>query len=1378
MNCSNRLRRFLFVAVAITAMWTALPLETVAQLVAGNEFVVPLPSFWRRKDGGVPGNFQITIMCSRRTTVTVKWSGPDGGLIDQAIVNGGDRLTVQPPRFPVVNLMQEFEDRKPFEVNQRSFYIETDQPVTVQAFYDQYFNSASSRTEYYTIPPIRSYGTEFTNLTYQGHKGKNTGFIVMAAEDDTEVTFVPNVLWNVPSEEPDIPVTLKLDKYQVYQVLSNQTAGQIADLSGTPITSDKPIGVIAFSLSTNAPDAAPPEPPMVGDPVPLWPTSTSPVAEVVLPEDQGGGTVFYTVPMANQDSSYLRIGILEDGTNIEVNGIEVFSAVNRGEYYSIGIDKATKVVSSKPVQIRQVSRSNNVPEVDTVLNPDKDPPDTFLLKYGNPAMAMLPPVSYYKRTLQWTSPRPENRPFSPGDTNFILVPWYHYALVTAPVSTLSTVRLDGQPIKFDYTHIDGQYASAIVPVLPRQHILEADEPISCIVYGFGWNDAYATISGEALRSIARVDIDSIVLTTCDTLATAEFNLSNLGNNNYQIDSIDADGIKIQNIQNPIGFPTEMPPGRILGARINFVLPQPGTYTGTLRVYTDANNENVLNIPFRIVRDSARISIPSLVEFGVVDADETSFDTLVTLRNDGENPVTINTLSFDDPRFEITQPSTPVTIPPGGSRSVGVRFTPRPGRSEEGTLRILGEPCFTAVDVSFTGFQGAGALLGVPRDLTIDPYLCDAPESFDTLIVVSSIGDEPLEITANQITGRDLDKFTLLNSIAGQTILPGETDTLRVRYQPTLFGVHEATLELSTNAQNAGNPVMIALNGRKDTTIVLPKTRTLDFGELLSCDEPKELTLTFSNNGTVDAFIESIEGLQDLPFTVVESLPIQIPPAGIERSVTVRFAPGSDGDFTTVMRLVGDPCGIAEEITLQGSRATPSLAVDKPILEIDTLYLCEGGTSAQFTLTNNGQVTDSITRVTPAGSSIFSLQDPSFPIVLEPGASRELSVDIAPDAAGDFIGSLEFAWGPCNNITVVDIEAVVVEPDISLSAASLDFGQVDYTDAPTRRTITVTNESVVNRTISSIDPGGSGSLSVVQPASLPVTLAPGESLEIEIEYAPQSVETLSVTATVVAEDPCGEDETFTVTGEAVGEDIILGELTIEVPDNLQGNVSERIQIPVRVRDGQNLAAVAPSRVEVGLSWRYTMLLPEDASTSIAGMNATILNNEIQGDRRLLRISFSGGEVPSDGTLGTVTALVLLGDRMDTDLQIDTVIVEAPSDPERIVNIGRDNGSFSVLGVCEIDGNRLVHIGSGLKLSAPEPNPVRDEGTIVFSLEESGYVEMVLYDLMGNEHQRLVAEELPSGSYSAQIDGSRLESGIYICELRSKSYRLHKTIIIQR
>lgn len=1378
MHVATLFHRIPLLFLLLLGLWTTLPVETVAQVVAGKEFVVALPSFWRRIDGGDPQSFQITVMCSRRTNVTVRWSGPNGGLIDQAVVNAGNRLTVQPPRVSVVDFMQEYEDRKPIEVNQRSFYIVADQPVTVQAFYDHYNAQHGSRTEQYIVPPISTYDTAFMNLTYSGRNGKNTGFLLIAAEDNTTVTFQPTVTWNFPGILPGgPPETVTLNKHQVFQVLSNaRGADTLSDLTGTWIKSDKPIGVITFSLQTAA-HVIPPPPPGLPPPFDTGGMfRPSPAAEY-LPSEAKGGTVFYTAPFLTHDTSQVKVVALQDETAISLNGIQI-KTLNRGGWHEFPIGGAAKITSSKPILVMQVARSGNNPirDADTVLtNRPNGQPDTTIMKIiGNPFMAWVPPVTEYKPTLQWTNPLIPDRKVTRD--SLVVYPWHHYALITAPVSAINSVELDGRPVEFQFTHIDGQYASAVVPVLPKQHLLTSTAPISCLAYGYGWDDSYGSTSGEALRSIGIIDIDSLTLTTCDSLVNGTFLLSNIGNNTYRIDSIKADGVEIKNVSRPIAFPTDMPPGRQLDAQFVLRLPRPGTYTGTIRVYTDANNSNILSIPFRIVRDSARLNTPALVDFGPVTADETSFDTLITVKNEGENPLTINTLSFDDTRFAIFQPSSlPITIPPGGSRAIGVRFTPRPGVAEEGTLRIIGEPCFTPIDIPFSGFQGAGALLGVARQIVFPTFLCDAPAYVDTFLVIASIGDEPIEITGNSISGPNGTLFSLRNSLAGRTILPTKTDTLFIRYTPSTFGVHQAQIDLGTTARNVPSPVTISLTGRKDTATAFPNVRTLNFGQRLSCDPPMELRFTLSNGGTVDATVSALEGLEGSPFSIVTALPLSIPQAGTEREIVVRFDPTVDGDFTRTLRVVGGPCGISEEITLRGSRVTPSLSVDEPALNFGTVYLCEGSKTANFTLSNTGPVADTITRVTPAGNAEITLENLNYPIILQPGETRTITMTLTPGTEPNVAASFEFAWGPCNGTTIVSATAFVVDPIVSLSANTIDFAQVNVTGPTGRQTITITNGSTVDRTIGAITIND-GTVKLVRPAALPVTLAPGESIELEVEYAPTTPGTLNTTATIAIDGPCPQTETITITGEGIGTVVIDAGLTIEVPETVQGSVDENVKIPILIRDATNLQAAAPTQIDVVLSWRYTMLLPGQAAASVNGMGAQIVSDKITSDRRTVHLAFSGATFPSNGELGSLNAQVLLGDRLQTDLRIDSVGIASP--PNRIYAITTDHGTFTLLGICPIDGDRLIEFGGALKLGSVRPNPVNGIAQVDLSTDRDGAVELKLYDLLGTEQRMVYSGTLTAGSYTVTLDGTGLTPGLYICELQSGDRRVQQTVLIAR
>lgn len=76
----------------------------------------------------------------------------------------------------------------------------------------------------------------------------------------------------------------------------------------------------------------------------------------------------------------------------------------------------------------------------------------------------------------------------------------------------------------------------------------------------------------------------------------------------------------------------------------------------------------------------------------------------------------------------------------------------------------------------------------------------------------------------------------------------------------------------------------------------------------------------------------------------------------------------------------------------------------------------------------------------------------------------------------------------------------------------------------------------------------------------------------------------------------------------------------------------------------------------------------------------------------------------------------------------------------------------------------------KLSQNYPNPFNPSTTISFSLGESGFTTLKVYDLLGREVRTLVEENRVSGRHEVSFNAKNLSSGIYFYELRSNGIRL--------
>jgi hypothetical protein len=78
----------------------------------------------------------------------------------------------------------------------------------------------------------------------------------------------------------------------------------------------------------------------------------------------------------------------------------------------------------------------------------------------------------------------------------------------------------------------------------------------------------------------------------------------------------------------------------------------------------------------------------------------------------------------------------------------------------------------------------------------------------------------------------------------------------------------------------------------------------------------------------------------------------------------------------------------------------------------------------------------------------------------------------------------------------------------------------------------------------------------------------------------------------------------------------------------------------------------------------------------------------------------------------------------------------------------------------------------------PNPFNAITQISFSVGKYSRTSIRIYDVLGREIAILMNENKPAGSYNVSWDASRMASGIYLCQLRTESYRQTKKMLLLR
>jgi len=74
----------------------------------------------------------------------------------------------------------------------------------------------------------------------------------------------------------------------------------------------------------------------------------------------------------------------------------------------------------------------------------------------------------------------------------------------------------------------------------------------------------------------------------------------------------------------------------------------------------------------------------------------------------------------------------------------------------------------------------------------------------------------------------------------------------------------------------------------------------------------------------------------------------------------------------------------------------------------------------------------------------------------------------------------------------------------------------------------------------------------------------------------------------------------------------------------------------------------------------------------------------------------------------------------------------------------------------------------KLSQNYPNPFNPSTSIEYSIPSESFVELKVYDVLGNEVATLVNEERSAGVYRADFSGNSLASGLYIARITAGNY----------
>jgi hypothetical protein len=253
--------------------------------------------------------------------------------------------------------------------------------------------------------------------------------------------------------------------------------GQRFDLTGSLVTSDKPVQVIGGHDCTF---------------MPYTDFACDHIEESIFPLDTWGNQVLVTAPQAvkgaaagdgKPDKQVVRVISGADGNMITLDP-ELFpgGVLNKGQYADVLLtDTDFAVKGTGPLLVVQYMAGGDV----------VDPANSGTANSkGDPGMSLGVPSEQFRSQYQFLAPAT-----------------YSYNFVNVIAGSDVTVRLDGQPIAGTPSPI-GQsgYSVTRVPISGGAHSVDAPKPFGIVVYGYGAYTSYMYPGGLDLQQLVEPEV--------------------------------------------------------------------------------------------------------------------------------------------------------------------------------------------------------------------------------------------------------------------------------------------------------------------------------------------------------------------------------------------------------------------------------------------------------------------------------------------------------------------------------------------------------------------------------------------------------------------------------------------------------------------------------------------------------------------------------------------------------------------------------------------------------------------------------------------------------------------------------------------------------
>ena len=522
-----------------------------------------------------------------------------------------------------------------------------------------------------------------------------------------------------------------------------------------------------------------------------------------------------------------------------------------------------------------------------------------------------------------------------------------------------------------------------------------EDPFSCtLILGGGANDVQLIGNGRvytiAWEAPTEVDFGSVSTGLSTNLPVV---IRNTGDFEFSIEPIIPPSCAEFGIVNG-GTPATLQPGEQRTINVNF---HP-TVLGTFSCFLDLGD---VVPPVNLVGIGREPNLnwtitPASLDFGPIGVGAAQ-ELTVTINNTGEGAFLVSPVIPDSCSvFTITGGAAPLSVDPGATHTVTVRFSPL----EEG----VDYPCSLDLgnvlpDVPLSG-SGQVSIIDWRAPTSHDFGAVGVGQIANFTFTVSNIGNTGFQVDPDLA---DNSQGFWLTSGTSTFLNPGQVMNLTVRYQPPTAGLHFGVLDLGSTVpavqlQGEGIP-------RPAGWTIVPSP--LDFGTLLIGSSLNKTVIITNTGGTILDLDVSLVRL-DLGFSITSGAGVRQLGPGAVHVVGVQYQPDVEGFVETNLNLGPEIGSIRVKGTAVASSSVCTIQPDS--LEFGPLNV---GSSQYktFTVTNNGIQSLIVSPV--SDSPVFIINGSTQR--LDPGQTAYHSVRFLPSRSGTFTGAISLGDAFCRDV---------------------------------------------------------------------------------------------------------------------------------------------------------------------------------------------------------------------------------------------------------------------------------------------------------------------------------------------------------------------------